>query len=36
MVALFAFFAGIILDAPFMYFLIGFLCLLLDSNQRRK
>jgi hypothetical protein len=33
MVALFAFFAGIALDTPFMYFVIGFLCLLLDGRK---
>lgn len=36
MVALFAFFAGIILDAPFMYFLIGFLCLWVDGVTSNK
>lgn len=33
MVALFAFFAGLILNAPFIYFVIGFLCLLLDGRK---
>lgn len=33
MVALFAFVAGFILEAPFIYFVIGFLCLLLDIRK---
>jgi hypothetical protein len=32
MVALFAFFAGIVLNLPWQYFLIGFICLLLDGK----
>lgn len=32
MVALFAFVAGCVLDAPAWYFVIGFLCLLLDGS----
>lgn len=31
MTALFAFVAGLILDAPFVYYVIGVLCLLLDG-----
>lgn len=36
MVALFAFFACIGLDAPLWVFLVGFLCLVADSGSRRK
>lgn len=31
MVALFAFIAGIVWELPWQYFVIGFLCLLLDG-----
>lgn len=31
MVALFAFIAGLVLDAPAWYFVIGFLCLIIDG-----
>jgi len=34
-VALFAFFACIGLNAPFWVFIVGFLCLVVDSHQRR-
>ena len=32
MVPLFAFFAGLYYDLPFGYFVIGFLCLLMDDK----
>lgn len=36
MVALFAFIAGFVWDLPFHYFVIGFICLLLDGNVTVK
>ncbi len=33
MVALFAFIAGCVLKLPFWYFVIGFLCLLIDAGN---
>lgn len=36
MVALFAFIAGFVWDLPLHYFLIGFLCLILDGPSGRK
>lgn len=32
MVTIFAFFAGFYFDLPFGYFVVGFLCLLLDGG----
>lgn len=36
MVALFAFIAGFVWDLPLSYFVIGFICLLLDSGGSEK
>lgn len=35
MVALFAFIAGCALKLPFWYFVIGFLCLILDARESK-
>ena len=36
MLALFGFFVCVALDAPFVAYLVGFLCLLLDGKPSKK